>query len=908
MSPQRPMSPKRLPENPRPIRLACFAAALGLAFGVAGTAIEGRAQRQVVLGGNVLIRGSQGGAEGAARLVLPESADLNRVLRKVTEFFAQDPPKWDDGARMMQDLLEGKVFDGSLADEQMLNPFYSVYSADRRLYVPFARYCQDLICELPPEGLAAYRFLTDTTAEAAFEEARAAMDSATLDRIAQLYYASAPGPEIVSLLADLAELEGQLTRAIFLRDRLLETYPDLSDEKRVELLVRQLHTTALLGMIDRHAQLAEILEGFGPDRRVRVAGEDVPLRNLEAHPAFKLRDRSRASSGAGRSLASPSGFDSKRLQSLWRRDFDSADPYFLRTPSNNNQNYFFQGGARVLPHQKQHRPGSGVFTWIDANGTQQIAYKDHDALQVVEALSGKIRGEDGGRSRVQKPQNQQLRVRIPLTDIELQSVTSDGRYLYCTTGNKLPSRTSSRGGDNFPYRNSLRAFDLETGKPVWTSTRSSEVSKRVFFRGPPVRYREWLFAPVRQNAAFAIARLDAATGEIDKVVTVHEGGTSFLRVPGMPPLVVDNRLLYMTNAGAIASLSLPDLELRWLRAYEEQSPEEPPRKRRRAQTTRRYYRVQPKKIGAWRPRPLIVRDGAVLVAGCDSDALVALDINSGEALWFLPRTTKRRVQDFDEVIGVDSEGRVFLAGKNTLQAVDFASGKRLFEVDLTTLPKGPINGWSTIAGAYIWSPFDGGAYRFRREDGALEGVLEYPAVELGMPDWSQLPQRIQFAGSILLSICESGIRAYGSPDSVFAGSESVFQRARAYAAMEQVEEAFEALMGGLDPAKGASAPERARMHDFAVRLAGELSLKLHAAENAEKAEGKGAGVALLERCERVARAAGLPVDPRLILFRIRCLDPVRHAAEIRNLRNRIAALSERELAELAIDESTGDQK
>ena len=880
-------------------RLALAASLVALFVG--GQAIA--CQAQVLMPGRSNAAANDG--EGR-RLVLPESSDLNRVLRKVTEFFAQDPPKWDDGARMMQDLLEGKVFDAKLADEQMLNPFYSVYSQDQRLFVPFARYCQDLLCDLPPEGLSAYRFLTDSRAEDAFLDARERMDSAALDRIAQLYYASEPGPRIVALLADLAELEGQLSRAIFLRDRLLETYPDLSEEQRLELLVRQLHTVAMLGMGDRHAKLVEALSAYGAGRSVRVAGENVQVAALAEHPAFVLRDP-RGAERIGESVAT--GFAATSVHLLWRRDFATPDPYFLRTPTTSRNNYIFMqgGGARVVPHQKQHRPGAGVFTWVDEDGIELLAYKDHDALQVVETLSGKIRGEDGGNPRVRKPQNQQLRVRMPLTDVELQSVTSDGRFLYITTGNKPPVRTNMRGGASFPYRNEIRAFDLESGKTAWTSKLPKKVGKRLFFRGPPVRFREWLFAPVRQNASFAIARLDAATGEVQKVVTVHEGGTEFLRVPGMPPVVVDTRLLYMSNAGAIASLSLPDLELRWLRAYEQRSPEEVKRKRKSgARTARRAYQVQPKKIAAWRPRPLIVRDGLVLVAASDSDALVALDINSGEPAWFLPRRSSDRSVDFDELIGVDGAGVVFLAGKQTLQAVDISSGKRLYEKDLSTLPKGPIRGWSTLAGGAIWSPFEGGAYRFRCEDGELDGVVEYPATELGMPDWSQLPQRLQFAGTVLLSICESGITAYGSPEAIALAPRSSYERARALAATGQLREAFDVLLGSLAPTSGLARAERMRARDFAVRLAGELSRSTYAETPPESASQ--AALAILDLCDKAVREAGLPLDPRVLLYRIECMDPSRHAAQIRALRNAIASLSEAELGQLAIDGEAGAER
>jgi hypothetical protein len=90
----------------------------------------------------VQVAGTAGEVQGPGdddrpALVLPESSDLNRVLRKVNDYFAQTPPKWDEGTRMLQDLLEGRVIKAE--GDHVNDPFYSVYSEDERLYVPFAR-------------------------------------------------------------------------------------------------------------------------------------------------------------------------------------------------------------------------------------------------------------------------------------------------------------------------------------------------------------------------------------------------------------------------------------------------------------------------------------------------------------------------------------------------------------------------------------------------------------------------------------------------------------------------------------------------------------------------------------------------------------------------------------------------
>lgn len=812
-------------------------------------------------------------------LVLPESTDLNRVLRKVNDFFAQEPPKWDDGVRMLQDLLEGRVLKEGGGPDHLNDPFYSVYSEDQRLYIPFARYCQRLICRLPPEGLEAYRFLCDRRARSAFEEAAARLDMDRLQRLAELYFATESGPEIVTLVADLAALKGDLARSVYLRDWLLQDYPDLDRDTTRELLVRQCHAFAMLG--DRAARDGTLtqLRDRGPKENVRILGQPIRVETLAGHPAFRLRESDGGSDAA--TLGAAKGFTALQLRKLWSYRFKSPDPYLLKSRRNQSRRGVFFGGQRSweMPHRRSARPGL-VATPYMIDGRSRVVFKDHDKCIVLETLSGKLLAKSAGQDHYRPTANIWLYQRLPATDFGVQRVEFAGRRLYTTVDNKQPQANNP---NEFPFRNRIVALDAVTGDELW----KSEIPARkthVFFQAPPIAYRGYLYAPVRRKRSFCIAQLDAKSGEILNQVTVHSGGTSLLRVAAVPPVRVGNQLILLTNAGAVAAFNLPSLELNWLRAHETRTPHQP--LRRAARTTRRGYNygVREVHLKKWKPTEAIVHKGRVIIAPTNSDALLCLDVHTGRPAWMLPREDSRRGVSFDEVVGHDGR-RMFVAGDH-LQAIDMTSGKRLWEVSLQHLPQGTREGHGTVAGDHVYLPFRGGIYRFRRADGRADGVISFPADKQGDANWG-LPVRLQFAGSLLLAMTEAGILAYSVPGDLVAAAADGIDRARRLAVAGEAEAALDALAALIENG-GVKASQR-DVVAFFVRLTGEVAKARRRAKGVEYA------VEVLDRSTRVLEAAGLPVDPRLILFRIECLDPSRDAREIRALRERLSDLSLREL-------------
>jgi hypothetical protein len=284
-------------------------------------------------------------------LLLPESANLNRILGRAADFFARD--QWEEGCEVLQDLLEGRAIEAG--PEQLDDPAYSVYSEDLRLYIPFTRYCQRLLCTLPPEGLEVYRLRVDAKAKEALNAARETMDVGALARAVELYFATSHGPELVMLLAELATLRAEIERALHLRSRLLIDYPDLSEELRRSIRIRQLHGLALLGEGAAFAEEHARLLALEPEGSTRIAGELVPFDKLPEHPAFRIRESYERRDAVAAEL--PLG--TLQLMPLWEFELNDQDPYGISHKKSNNNNVFFSSsrGGLEVPARKSFRPG-----------------------------------------------------------------------------------------------------------------------------------------------------------------------------------------------------------------------------------------------------------------------------------------------------------------------------------------------------------------------------------------------------------------------------------------------------------------------------------------------------------------------------------------------------------------------
>ena len=818
--------------------------------------------------------------ENGGSLSVPENPDLNRILDKAMEFFSRE--KWEEGIGDLQKVMEGKAL--GVEDRFGRNdPFKVYYSDNERLYFPLARFCQNLLSSLPPEGLETFRLLVDSKVEERYARAKESLDEAELRRLFELYLPSSYGASVGMLLADLFETQGRLGESLLVRDRILENFPDPSRKIQVRIHLRQAHISALLGNEEARNRHLQALLRLDPGGSVRVHGELVPLSKLGEHEAFALREDLRE--GRSEEVRGFSAFD---FIPLWEFRCEVKDPYGLGKVSTRNSSgtVFFSGrGGIKVPDNKSYRAGLPL-GFVRFHGRWTLLIKDHLRLVGLDEETGKLvfswpkdPSEWKRRSRfrpVNRMMQQSLSYRNPAKDFAQQSVslraTPNTTYVYFLGDFRKPL---GRGGmEGSQYRNSLICFDTEKQEPLWKVRPKLKDGRRLFFLAPPLSLGSWLFAPVQVGREYSIAKLDPKDGEVLQVVPIHSGGSELFLPPPVPLRAKGNILYFLTNSGGVAALRAPDLELLWFRRYETWDPVQPPPKAANPRR-RSFYGVQKIRQRKFFPYPPILFGDLLLIAPTDSDVLLCLNRFSGKVEWKLPRFERGpRVVTFRQVLG-PSEGRIYLAG-TMLQAVDILTGKRLFEVSLTDT----LLGRGLALGGHVFLPVAEGIQVFDGKTGRQLGTFPLPPLEKGGEE-RNLPMSLWGRDGLLFASDEAGVVAYAVPEDFLGSVPSVLEAIQRRLLLEKKEEAFtlgeKALLGGEVPRE-----EREAVLDVSRRIGREFALDLAARGEVDKAlEQLRRTKVLLQKFGKGALRNKYLAD--LLLARIEVLEKAGRSNEVRQL-------------------------
>ena len=184
----------------------------------------------------------------------------------------------------------------------------------------------------------------------------------------------------------------------------------------------------------------------------------------------------------------------------------------------------------------------------------------------------------------------------------------------------------------------LFAYDAETGQELWNHApapdwdgESGDFLERMSVAGPPVISASRVLVPVHRmygRIEFYVACYDLVTGEVlwaTQLVSGQRELNMFARAErefSAPPVRVEgDRVVVLTQLGAIASLDLFSGEILWETLYDQITP--PQRSHFQAQRLR----------NLWRNAPPVVADGVVVATPFDGRDLLGLDLETGQTLW-----------------------------------------------------------------------------------------------------------------------------------------------------------------------------------------------------------------------------------------------------------------------------------
>jgi outer membrane protein assembly factor BamB len=295
------------------------------------------------------------------------------------------------------------------------------------------------------------------------------------------------------------------------------------------------------------------------------------------------------------------------------------------------------------------------------------------------------------------------------------SLTSDGEHVYLV--DELPisplnipnawadpkERSLSPEIDDAVKHNVLQAYVAGNGRMRWklggtgakknTNDPKGEMND-CHFLGPPLSLGGRLYAIHAKDKELRLAVIQAATGKIDRIVSLAKTGTPlvedmFRRLHAAHAAYGDGILVCLTNAGAILGVDLRSLTIAWAYIYREDKP--PAGKDTAANedmfrddSPERMMQLRRANIGRfndWKNTAPVVVDGKVIFTAPDSTFLHCLVVKDGSLLWKADQKTG------DLYLGGVYGGKVLVVGKERCRALNLTDGKEAWSLE-TGMPSG----------------------------------------------------------------------------------------------------------------------------------------------------------------------------------------------------------------------------
>ncbi len=247
--------------------------------------------------------------------------------------------------------------------------------------------------------------------------------------------------------------------------------------------------------------------------------------------------------------------------------------------------------------------------------------------------------------------------------------------------------------------NRLAAYDIRSGKLKWQAGGDAEEYgvrlPEAFFLGPPLPLMGQLYVLAEMKGEIRLLALDAANGNLlwsQQLAIVEQSiqQDPLVRLTGISPSYADGILVCPTSTGALVAVDLATRSLLWGYRY------------RRDNQGDRFagYRVGAIPSNQAVDASICAAEGRVLVTPIDSDSLHCLNLIDGELRW------KYKRQDDIYVACVD-QGKVIMAGRRQVRAINLADGKAAWEGRVVALPEGAMpSGRGFLSGDSYFLPLD----------------------------------------------------------------------------------------------------------------------------------------------------------------------------------------------------------
>lgn len=578
-----------------------------------------------------------------------EQFDAARTQMDAAEAFIRQE-QFADAVEILQRLIDA-------SGDRIFTP--AAMSPDRHVRV--RSQCHKRISTLPAEGLAAYRRLVDSRANALMEQFRKSTDAALLDRIVDNFPNSTFGAEAMDLAAERAFCAGRWTQACLLWASLLPA--DFTD---VWVLTGTLRTAAdtrlvvqspstvtskvaakwLAGLIllgetkSAERGLAVYTKKF-PESQGRLGGKSgrfvdllVQLAGSDRKPSSTSEPRwltFAGNSARGRNLAKP--VEIGDVLHNWPLDDASAK-------SSRGS------GASDDPPRGEEVPS--FHPVVDGN----------DVIVLTERYLRTFHLDTGKAENWHDFLGEQNQNRGDGVNRQRFTLTLAGEKLFVRTGQESEQFRPHRWMVQMPsVESKLYCFDHRKQRMLWELNSKDVVNNNNYvFEGAPVVEGSNAYVAMTRIDAMAetsVACLDTASGKTKwRTVVCETSNEPGSRVSYNHNLLTlgEGSVFYCTNLGAIAALDSAGGKIRWLVTY--------PRGRRHV----------PGFTSGMSPdlNPCVYYRGRVFAAPTDNLKLLCLNAETGQKLWEAPWA-------MSHILGV-GQGNLIVTG-NRVGGIDIQTGK-----------------------------------------------------------------------------------------------------------------------------------------------------------------------------------------------------------------------------------------
>ncbi|MGE3173340.1 MAG: PQQ-binding-like beta-propeller repeat protein [Planctomycetota bacterium] len=829
------------------------------AVALSGGTLMGQQRVQVQIGGAILTpvqsRNLGDQEDDGPEVEMFESPNLDRFLRRARVFLADQ--KFREAILVLQAVVEGRTLEAAVPGSEptepespaepgpkgaeTADPAQAVFSVDGRIYRPARRLCHEYLAGMAPEGLDLYRSMYETRARDLLQAAQDSGLVSDLEHVANVYFPTLAAGTAMQTLADRYMHEGRYRGAVQVLRDLVEVYPAENLQQlgiqRLWCRFKMALCLRLAGEVDTAIEAAAQIAADFPDESLRVMGELHPVQELPRSALFAAGDGGEVADTGAPARDTGSWLDggAGELVPLWQFRFVGGNPYAPSASSGNRSGFSMIGEDNVgnsAPPVAKYGTGTQLAFFGGAPAGRAVFLENY-RLRVAEAFTGRLRLEgDGDRDPV-PPRDMRARSRVPAYDQALQTPVEDDDHYYAVLGYNKTSQ-----GLEPLLVNHVVAYHKRTCTRLWTTAdypSGEDGLQDVTFLAAPTVFGERLLAPTLRRGAFELQCLDRHTGRPLWHTRIHSGGTSMVKPPGTPVLVVGSLAYVLTNAGALAAVDAFAGDLRWIRRYERSDPLRPKpvtRARTRGNPMHRQPVFVEEDLPGFLPSRMFDVGGAIVFAACDTDMLLCVDGASGEPLWMIDGTTRYAPYGRMQYLVGSNSRRLYVAADSdsttSLVAIELPTGvvqwAREVPARLDQLMRWPGRG--CVLEDWVLMPGAREVMALRADGGGEWRRLPLPPFRLG-DEPLQGPNNLFVSGPWLGVCYHEGVEVYSTAaalSQLAQESTDPVRRSQLLVQAGQREPALEVLLGALQ-AGDADADARRRTADAAIALARDLALR-----------------------------------------------------------------------------------